>query len=370
MTPRLQRAQDPLFLRHPRALLLGWLLLTLLCLAVTFSPLRSGYAGAPDRGSGDVQLYRAEVDRIAAGESYYSAAGDELRARGYPTKSVFNWRTPLPMWLVAQLPHRQAGRALSGGLALLALALGFALLQRQGSLRQALCGTLWMTGALLPCVLEDIFIMPDVWAGLFLALSIGSFGAGRSGWGVACGIAALFLRDLAGPYCLLMLAWSLAHRRRSEAVGWLAGLALYAGYFAWHATTVQALMRPDDLAHAGSWIQLGGLPFLIATAQMNCYLLLLPQWVTAVYLPLALVGLCGWRGEAGQRLGMTISLYLALLAAVGHPFNQYWGQLFAPLLCLAVAQSPAVLCEACRRAHLRQNLLTMRIGPAVHRAAG
>ena len=32
---------------------------------------------------------------IHAGQSYYDAAAAELTARGYPTHSVFNWRTPL-----------------------------------------------------------------------------------------------------------------------------------------------------------------------------------------------------------------------------------------------------------------------------------
>ena len=75
-----------------------------LFVAITLSPLKSGYADAPDRGPGDVALYRAEIDRLHAGESYYSVAGDELRPAGYPTRSVFNWRTPLPMWLVADCP--------------------------------------------------------------------------------------------------------------------------------------------------------------------------------------------------------------------------------------------------------------------------
>ena len=70
-----------------------------LCVAVTFSPLASGWVGKPGRGEGDTALYRAEVDRIRAGEGYYEAASAELVQRGYPTASVFNWRTPLPMWL-------------------------------------------------------------------------------------------------------------------------------------------------------------------------------------------------------------------------------------------------------------------------------
>ena len=79
-------------------------LATLFCIGVAVSPLWQGNAERQKRGAGDVALYRAEVDRIHNGEGYYQAAAAELTARGYPTRSVFNWRTPLPMWLIGQLP--------------------------------------------------------------------------------------------------------------------------------------------------------------------------------------------------------------------------------------------------------------------------
>ena len=59
--------------------------------------------------SGDIALYLGEIQRIHAGENYYQVAAEELVARGYPTASVFNWRTPLPMWLIAKLPEVSAG---------------------------------------------------------------------------------------------------------------------------------------------------------------------------------------------------------------------------------------------------------------------
>jgi hypothetical protein len=363
--------------------LAAWGVFTALSLAVSLSPWRSGFADAPDRGAGDVQLYRAEVDRIQQGEGYYQAAATELRARGYPTRSIFNWRTPLPMWLVGQLPHRQWGRVLTGGMALLVLVLAFRLLQRDGSLRQAAAGTILLFGALLPCFLDDIFIMPDVWAGLFMVLSLCLLSLERrderqaspslylnpTAWGVVCGVAAMFLRDLAGPYCLLMAVWSFLRRRRAESLSWLTGLAAYAIYFfGWHARQVAALTTPDDLAHHAGWAQLGGLPFVLSTAQMNCFLLLLPQWVTAVYLPLAMLGLAAWRRTAipaepgsaasrisgqvpgAERIGLTACLYLALFAAIGHPFNQYWGQLIAPLLCFGFVRSPGAIAALWRAA--------------------
>ena len=54
--------------------------------------------------TGDVFLYMSEIKRIHAGENYYQVAAEELVAQGYPTASVFNWRTPLPMWLIGKLP--------------------------------------------------------------------------------------------------------------------------------------------------------------------------------------------------------------------------------------------------------------------------
>src|SRR5690348_15840684 len=73
-------------------------------IAITASPLASGFADAPDRGASDIELYRAAVARIQRGASYYDAAAAELTARGYPTRSLFNWRMPLPVWLLGKLP--------------------------------------------------------------------------------------------------------------------------------------------------------------------------------------------------------------------------------------------------------------------------
>src|SRR4051812_7219871 len=73
-----------------------------LCVSITLSPIRAGNVDKPTDGPGDIALYRAEVDRMHAGEEYYTVAGEELRSRGYPTRSVFNWRTPLPTWLIAR----------------------------------------------------------------------------------------------------------------------------------------------------------------------------------------------------------------------------------------------------------------------------
>ena len=101
-------------------------------IGVTLSPLRSTRLGKPSQGEGDTGLYRAEIRRIHAGEGYYQAAAKELVSRGYPTQSVFNWRTPLPVWALGKLPDPGLGKAILILLALALMVLGFEWTSREG----------------------------------------------------------------------------------------------------------------------------------------------------------------------------------------------------------------------------------------------
>jgi hypothetical protein len=312
-------------------------------LAVTLSPLRSGFADAPDRGPGDVELYRTEVDRIHAGESYYDAAGAELRRRGYPTHSIFNWRTPLPVWLVAKLPSLQWSNVLLGALGFALICLAFRLLVEDGGLRQAYLGVVLLSGALLPCVLGDLVVMSELWSGVLIALSAVSFGLGRRKLGVLAGVVALVFRELAGPYCVVCVAIAAWTRRWRELAYWSAGLAAYAFFFGLHVWQVLPRITPGDTAHADGWIRFGGAGFLISTAQMNAYLLLVPQWVTAIYLACVLLGAATWNTSSGRLISLTTAAYSVAFGIAGHDFNQYWGSMTAPLFCLSASRAPRML---------------------------
>ena len=91
-------------------------------------------------------------------------------------------------------------------------------------------------------------------------------------------------------------------------------------------------MPANAPAHPGGWIQFGGLPFAIATTQMNPYLLIVPQWATGLYLAAGLFALAGWNTPAGRRIAATVCLFVILFAVVGRPFNYYWGLLTARYL--------------------------------------
>lgn len=315
----------------------------LLCVAITLSPLGSTQVGNDRPGEGDVALYQAEVDRIRAGESYYDAAAAELVARGYPTRSIFNWRTPLPMWLVGKLPTADWGKAILGLLALGLTGLGFEVLAREqghGLGRPAACALL-LTGPTMFCLLGNLYVSPVLWAGVWIGLSVTSYGIGRPMLGVAFGLAAVFFRELALPYCLLAAGLACWERRPREVALWIAGLGAWAGLFALHAAWVLPRIGPDAVAHEESWIQFGGLPFVLATTQMNAYLLLLPQWVTALYFAAGMLGFAGWNTPLGRRAGLTVCGFVLAFAVVGQEFNQYWGSLLAPLWCFGVARAPA-----------------------------
>jgi hypothetical protein len=337
--------------------------------AVSLAPMAGGdLSTLPDR-PGDLALYRAEVDRIHNGEGYYQAAASELTARGYPTRSVFNWRTPLPMWLLGKLPAAALGQALLGAMSLALLLMAFEALAREESSRQGIgserrvCSLLrpaacvvWLIGPLLPTILGNVFVMPVLWAGVLIGLSVCAYGVNRSWLGVAFGLAAVFFRELALPYCLLCAAIAWRQGRRTELAAWALGLLAWLTFFAVHWWQVSGLIAAGARAHRQGWIQFGGAEFVIATIRMNAYLLVLPPWITAVYLVAAMVGLGGWSTPLGTRIGLSTCLFVAAFAVVGQSFNQYWGLLVAPLLCFGVARFPASLGDLWQAAFLKPAL--------------
>jgi hypothetical protein len=166
--------------------------------------------------------------------------------------------------------------------------------------------------------------------------------------GIVVGLAALFFRELAAPYVLVCLAMTSYQRRYRELAIWTLGLAAYAVFYAWHISQVLPRIPTDAHTLTAGWLRLGGAGFLISTTQMNAYLLLLPQWVTAIYLATVLLGAATWNTPGGRLIGFTIAAYTAAFALIGNYFNQYWGAQTAPLFCLAAARAPFVLRDCWR----------------------
>lgn len=294
------------------------------------------------RPSYDLALYEAEVRRMRSGESYYDAAAAELPARGYPTKSIFNWRQPLPTALIAALPRPDDARILLAVVGALILLLGFNLIRCDPEFVPAA----WIWAALtavslMPGIMPRLYYSSELWAGSLILLSVLLASSGRSAAAVIVGTAALFLRELALPYCASAAAIAWRRGRWRELAAWSAGMLLWGSFFAWHAAQVIGRMPPDATTSRG-WLCGGGIDFILSTAQMHFLLVLLPRWFTVLYFALAAAGFVACKSELGRRAATTFAAYVAFFALVGQPFNQYWGQIWTPLLCLGVTRSAAI----------------------------
>jgi hypothetical protein len=304
--------------------------------------------------TGDVFLYMTEVRRIHRGENYYQVAAEELPRQGYPTASVFNWRTPLPMWLVGKLPDPLAGRLLiiAAGVVMLLMSFEAAAREQPNIYRLAMPLTVLLICPVLPCFQGNVFVLTEVWAGIFIAVSLAAYGVNLRFLGATMGLAALFFRELALPYCVIGLGLALWERRPKESLTWIVGLAGWAVFYGLHCWKVSHLILPNAEAHREGWFHFGGLTFVVAVAQMNACLVLLPIWITVIYFVLAIIGFAGWRSDWGRRITLAACVYIAAFSIVGQEFNRYWGLLIAPLFCFGVVQAPRALADLLRAAKL------------------
>lgn len=304
------------------------------CLAVApHSPMTP--QSAPKHERSDVDIYRRVVQRVHNGQNYYDALGSELRGNARPTKSVANWRTPLHLGLLAAVPSPSWMRI--PGLALAATAVVLSLVMI-GAATPALAITqgLLMAGALLACFGEPGLFLVEAWAGLMIVLSIEAYAFQRRKPAIIAGLLALFLRELALPYVLVCVVLAIREKRWKELLAWLVGLGGYAACFGVHVAMVSSRILPTDLGNTVSWIQFAGLPFLIRASAMWA-LVALPSWVTAVYLPAALLGLGGWKNSVTARAAATVLVYLGIFSVVGHPANSYWGAMYSGVLAFGAA---------------------------------
>lgn len=278
----------------------------------------------------DVELYRAIIGRVRAGEGYYDAVGTELRTRHYPVRPLFNWRQPTYAWLLSRLPHPYCGNALLAAIGAAVLASSYRwMLTTAGRARARSVGLLVGVSVSSSLVPEYVFFQ-ETWAALLMALSICFYAHDRWRPAVMAGLAALAFREFALLPCALALLLAIRRGRRPEVIAWIAGLGIYAVLLSWHAVEVTRHFQADDPGRG--WVAFGGSAFLVAAGRWSPLTIALPGWAIAMVLPLSLFGLAGWRDPIGARLTLTVAGYLVAFTVLGNPCNNYWGMLFAPLL--------------------------------------
>lgn len=290
-----------------------------------------GRRPTPTTGPADVVFYRKVIEDVRAGAPYYRAAAQEQRRYHFPMRPFVVVRPPLLAVAMAALPNDLSRQLALAGLALATLAAwGWRLVRLgAGRVELTLALLLLLSGVVLAFA-PIAFGFHEVWAGLFIALSLALRRPNAWMLSLLLGLLAAMTRELAAAYLLAMaaLAWRDGYRR--EALGWIAGLAVVAAGMTAHAAAVDAQLLRGDLASQG-WLKIGGWSFALATIHWNALLVAAPLWATAIVAPLALLGLAAWRDPLGERVALTVFGYIAAFIFVGRPENSYWGLLIAPL---------------------------------------
>jgi hypothetical protein len=313
----------------------------------------------------DLALYRDVIAEVRSGRDYYNIAAQKIPHYGFPISSPLNWRLPTYAWLLSRLPPALIQPTLVL-LSIIALMLAFAAQLRTDGIGYAALTTFLLFGVVRWSIDGHAYLAQEPWAATLIIISLSAYalggresGIGGRGSGVrsqcwraaaiAAGTAALLFRELALPYCGIALLIAACHRRWLEALGWAAGIAAFAAFYAWHIHEVHVQLAAAGAASSsslGQWLRFGGLDYVLLTTRMNSLFFHAPGWLLWLYLLAVLIGLSRQPSETNQLACLTALSYLLAFAILGRPENFYWGLFPAPFLAWGAAQAPALVGRA------------------------
>jgi len=300
---------------------------------------------AATAGGSDVATYQAIVAKLRTGALYYPTIGFELRRAGYATREAFNWRTPL-LWSAVSAVPEAVGRVVIFALLLVLCSATLATVRQPSTA----VGTAFaiQLGVAAILTVPSALVISEAWAGVLVGISVCAYALRRRGFAVALGLLALFVRELAAPYCVVCTVIAAVNRRWREVWAWIGGACVYAAYYGWHLTQVWAHRLPTDRPHSSSWLDFGGLPCLLSTIHWQGWLLLLPLPLTALALVLIIAGIADARAPLHVRTASAV--YVVFFLVAGKPFDHYWGLMAVATWALACGYGARMTGEAIRMA--------------------
>lgn len=287
----------------------------------------------------DSALYRAVTLRVRLGEGYYRAAYYELTTRGYAVQSVFNWRFPTYAWLFSLFPSMSWGRVILICLSAMGLTLACRQVGPAEGWPTRIAVGFWLASTWGWVFSPQRVYFTELWCGVLIFISSCIAARGAYFSALAPASAALVLRELALPFCALATTMCLARRKYREFSAWVIMLSCYALLFQAHYRSVRDLVPDIGPPHGSGWLAQGGTAFVLSTCRMAYFLMLLPPWCTAVYLPLAVLGLVGWKSSMPV-IKISVIIYMVIFIFAGKSVNYYWGWVYTPMLALGVARAP------------------------------
>jgi hypothetical protein len=310
----------------------------------------------PEEYDQDIALYEAAIRRIEHGEHYYDFIAAEHRAREYPLRPGLSVRLPTLAYIEAGLNRLHLGVPVSILVMLAAILVWWRRFGEEpgvGRLRRV--GTaLAFLGASL-ALNRHYYSLHELWAGMLLMIAFGLHRVaegdrpGRWKGALLCAALALFIREHALPFVLLMGAMAAWRRDWREAAAWGALTLVFLATLAVHLNIVAGLVLPGDREGA-SWLALRGLSGWIGNVVQAGNLRLLPHWLAGPLVILTTLGWASWRTAAGT-FGFLISVGYGLAFMIaGRWDNFYWGAMVAPMLTPGLAFAPRAIASLLRSA--------------------
>lgn len=301
-----------------------------------------GIAVAPDTLFGEAALRSGLIEGVRAGGDYYSVAESVFRI---DPAAIQSWGdVPLPA--LATVLGALSPFMMFVAQALLVLAVFVTWFLRLRHVFARIAGMtavgFLLAGGLVVAIDPLLGSLESLWAGLFVALSLGLWRPRRWIEAAAIALIACAFDELALLYVALMAGFALVEGQRREAMGWATVAAIAIALFVAHGAAV------GDFAPAASSIAIeaqgGGYALFVQSIALATVLQLLPAPLAVVLIALALIGWASWANPTGTRVLATIALHalaIALFAPVG---SAHWALLVSPVLLVGLAFAP----DGCR----------------------
>jgi hypothetical protein len=328
----MRRALTPLWLAMPSrvaglsqgAARIGLAVIALILLLATLSALSQTPSQA------DTGFYAGIVDSLRHGGNYYAITAETLRGADYPLRPMLAFAMPTLAVVEGALPPILV-RILLYAL-ILAVAAAWHARVKAALTTQA---ARWVASALLvlallPMARSSLIAVPETWAGLFVALSLAVRRPGAWLDAVAFGLAAALIRETAILYLVLMALFALGEGARREALGWGMAILLFLIAVGAHAHAIAEVVRPLDTA--ADPITGAGIGLAVETAAGATMLTLVPLWLAAPLVGLALFGWAMWRDASGLRVVALLLLMAVVISVFGREDTPHWALLIAPLM--------------------------------------
>ena len=278
----------------------------------------------------DTAFYAGIIDGVRHGGNYYAVTADALRAGGYPLRPVLAFGLPTLAVVEAHLPWIIVTGLLYALVVAVAVAWHLRLKPALTSARARWFATLLLVLALVPMLRPSLLVVPETWAGLFVALSLAVRRAGRWLDAVALGLAAALIRETAFAYLLIMLAFAWAEGARKEAFGWTVAILIGLCAVAAHIQAVDEVVKPLDAA--ADVLGLFGFGLFVEAVAGSTIFNVLPLWLAAPLVGVALFGWAVWQDPTGLRVLVLLVAVAVLTGLFGRSDTPHWTLLIAPLV--------------------------------------